>query len=374
MALSMVLLTAAGLLTRSITRLLAEDPGFEVERVAHLQIQWSRVRYADAASRLDAERRLEAWLEARPEVTGVAKASSLLQFGTAIQAEGSDVLADQPFTVPAVYASPDWFDVRGVHLVGGRPLDAGDAEADNVVIDRDMAEWIWGTEQVVGRRFRTDENEAWLTVVGVARELRLEGRDQRQGPNQIVYAAAPDQSPGVVTFSVRTEGDAAAVVPLMRRAVAAVDPAQWIWLAETAEQTLADHEDIPRFMLVLLNALASLSLVLAAAGLFAVLSYAVSRRKREMGIRVALGAGRARVRGMILAEGLRMSAVGVALGTALFLLAAGLFEGLVYGVGSRDLGSLVTAAVILTSVALAASFEPARAATRVDPREMLNAE
>ncbi len=373
-ALSMVLLAGAGLLTRSFTLLLAEDPGFEVERVAHLQIQWSRVRYADAAARLDAERRVEAWLEARPEVDGVAKESSLLKFGTAIQAEGSEVLADQPAIVPAVYASPDWFDVRGVHLVAGRPLNAGDAGADNVVIDRDMAQWIWGTDRVVGRRFRSEADEPWLTVVGVARDLRLEGRDQRQGPNQIVYAAAPDQSPGVVTFSVRTAGDTEALVPLMRRAVAAVDPAQWIWRAETAERTLAEQEDMPRFMLLLLNALASLSLVLAAAGLFAVLSYAVGRRKREMGIRVALGAGTSRVRGMVLAEGLRMALVGVALGAALFMLAAGLFEGLVYGVGSRDIGALVAAAVVLTTVALAASFEPARRATRVDPRQTLNAE
>jgi hypothetical protein len=276
--------------------------------------------------------------------------------------------------VPFAHVSFDYLSVTGTQLVAGRGFQPGDVGADAAIIDVDLASFLWGSESSIGRRFRTGDDGEWKTVVGVVRELTLMGRDQRRGAYQVLYPMNPSTASGVMGLAVRTAGPPEEVLPVIREELREHDPEQWIWKLHTGAQALAEEEDQPRFLVTLMTLLAAVAVSLAAVGLYGVLAYSVAQRSREIGIRVALGADRRSVRGLVLAEGVALAAVGVALGALSATVASRTLGQLLYEVEPGDPAALVAASVLFLAVSAAASLFPAMRATRVDPVEVLKAE
>jgi predicted permease len=374
-ALSMTLLGAAGLLVHSFARLLAVDPGFEHERIALATIGPSRIRYPDGAARAEMVRRLEAALEAHPAIEAVTVSSGTgFSAGAAIEAEGVPILERQPERVPRQAVSEDFFQTMGVEIVEGRAFGPGDGDTDNAMVDADLARFLWPGRSPLGLRFRIGESGQWWTVVGVFGELALMGRDERDWPYQYLTPMSPDRVSSYVEIAMRTSGPPSALLPIFRETLRTIDAEQWIWRLRTASDALAEEEDDRRFVVTLMGLLATIALALAAVGLYGVLNYSVSRRSRELGIRMALGADRARVRGFVLAEGLVVTCVGIALGLAGFYLAARLVEQMLYEVEPGDPVTALSVTVVPLAVATVATLLPAIRATRVDPVEVLRAD
>jgi predicted permease len=373
--LSMALLAGAGLFVKSFVRLVSVDPGFDFERVALASIPLSPVRYPDAPSQAELLRRLEDALEGRPEVEGVAMSTGGgFTSGRRIEAEGMPAPGDAPSLIPFSSVSPDYLRVTGTELVAGRGLEPEDVGTGAVLIDQDFASYLWGGESVIGRRFRIGEDQEWNTVVGVVQELQLMGRDERDGPYQLLYPMDPSEDVNVAQLAVRSAGDPAALLPVIRETLRELDPEQWIWKLHTGPEALAEEEDQPRFLVTLMSLLATIAISLASLGLYGVLSNSVAQRNREIGIRVALGADCGRVRGLVVAEGLQVAGLGVLLGTLAALLSSRVLEQLLYEVEPGDPWTLAATAALFLAVAAAASLVPAARATRIDPAQVLKAE
>jgi putative ABC transport system permease protein len=370
-ALSMTLLAAAGLFVNGFARLIRVDAGYEYERIALATIGPSETRYPDAAARAVLFERLEERLEAHPMVDAVTRVDGRgFRSGAPLQAEGAAASPNQPHRVPTASIPPDYIGVMGAELVAGRAFEAADVDTDAVIIDLDLARFLW-RENPVGRRFRLGDDGDWMTVVGVVRELRLMGRDQREGPYQILHPASRDRANGWVDVAVRTAGDPRAVLSVVRDAVRAIDPEQTIWRLRTGADALAEEEAEARFVVTLMSVLAAIAVALAAVGLYGVLAYTVSRRSRELAVRIAVGADASRLRSMVLAEGLAVAAVGIGLGIAGTLAASRALANLLYDVQPYDPTTLAATATLFLAIAAGASLLPARRAMRVNPAETL---
>lgn len=373
-AVSMTLLVGAGLFVNSFVRLVRVDPGFDFERIAQADISLSPTRYASGTERASFLHRFEELLEAHPAIEGVTITNGTgFTFGKPLQAEGMPAPDEQPTLIPHTSVSVDYLRVMGIELIRGRSFEPPDASRDVAIVDRDLARFLWGDENAVGRRFRMGDGP-WREVVGVARELRMMGRDQRLGPHQILYPAPWETASTLLSVSARTSGDPRAILPVIRETLRSLDPYQAIWRLRTAGQALAEEEDQPRFLVTLMSLLAGIAVSLASVGLYGVLAYSVKRRERELGVRMALGADRRTVLHMVLRDGLAVAAVGIALGVGGAIVGVRILESLLYDVDPRDPITLVASAVLFMAVAAVASLLPARRATRVDPVEALRAE
>lgn len=254
----------------------------------------------------------------------------------------------------------------GMELVAGRGFETADVNTDAVIIDRDLARFLrHGT--AVGRRFRLGDDGERMTVVGVVRELRLMGRDQREGPYQILYPASSDSAGRSAEVAVRTAGDPRSVLGAVRDAVHALDPEQTIWRLRTAEDALAEKEAELRFVVILISLLAAIAVALAVVGLYGVLAYTVARRGRELAVRAAVGADARRLRGMVIMDGLVVASARVALGPGGAIVASRAVEQLLYEVELHDPTTIAATAALFLAIAVAASLLPARRAAAVDP-------
>lgn len=365
-ALSMTLLAAAGLFVKSFARLVHVDPGYDYERIALAHIGLSPTRYADAAARVEFFRQLEVLLERHPGIEAVTRSSSGFRSGAALEPEGGQAPLNQPYRVPSASVAPDYLDVMGIELIAGRGFDAADAHTNAAIIDLDLARFLW-RGNAVGRRFRLGEDGEWLAVVGVVRELRLMGRDQREGPYQILYPASVDSAGRWAEVAVRAASHPRSVLGAIRDAVHALDPEQTIWRLRTAEDALAETEAEPRFLVILMSLLAAIAVALAVVGLYGVLAYAVARRGRELAVRMAVGADAGRLRAMVVRDGLAVASVGVAIGVGGAIVASRALERLLYQVQPHDPTTLAATAILLLAIAIAASLLPARRAAAVDP-------
>lgn len=373
-ALSMTLLAGGTLFVGSFLRLIRVDPGFDFRSVAMADMELSTRQYPTDRDRAEYLDRLEAVLEANPVVTGVTSlGGGSFHVGVALSAEGSPPPPNQPDHIPFATVKPEYLSVTGTELVTGRSFEPQDVGQEVAIIDIDLAHFLWGTENVIGRRFRVGENE-WQEVVVVAGDLRMLGRDQREGPYQILYPRSPDEIWVVATLVVRTSGDPRLLMPVIREAARSLDPEQTFWRLRTGEAALSEPEQTAHFLAVLMGLLAGIGVALASVGVFGVLAYSVGRRARELGVRKALGARERTLMAMVLRDGVSLGGFGVLLGIGSAIAVAGMAESLLFEVDPRDPGLLAVAAVLFLIVIASASFLPARRATRVDPLEVLRAE
>jgi putative ABC transport system permease protein len=263
----------------------------------------------------------------------------------------------------------------GMRLVAGRDFDARDrADAPPVaIVNEALARRTWPGQTALGRRLRLlGPPDTWVTVVGVVGDVKQ--LTLREPPTAQVYQPML-QAPGIFnTVAARVDGDPDAFAGKVRAAIWSVDPDQPVWKVRSMESLVADDLAAPRFTMLLTSAFALLALLLAAVGVYGVMSVAVAQRTREVGIRMALGARRAQVVRLVLGRGVRVVAVALALGlTGAFGLAP-MIRAQLYGVAVTDPVTFVAMPVLLAAVALLACYLPARRAARIDPMAALRTE
>jgi predicted permease len=377
LAVSLVLLAAAGLAARSLWALHRVDPGFDPGDVLTASIALNWTRYDDGAK----ARAFYLELLERVHGPGVASAAVAGTFPLdedgpgrrRWQAEGQPPADPELAPLADLFlVSEEYFDVLGMPLVAGRPFAAtDDAGAPAVaVVGRALAR-RWGADPV-GRRISIDEGESWLTVIGVVGDVRQHGLDREAG--EAIYLPFR-QGPGYAgRLLVRGDGDPRRLTARVREAVRAIDPEQPVSDVRTLEQVRAASLAPPRLTASLLAAFALLALAIAATGVAGLMAYAVGQRSHEIGIRLALGAARGRVVAMIVGQGLALAAAGAALGLAAALGATRLLEDLLFRVEPTDPLTLGAVTAALIAVAAAACLLPARRATAIDPVRALRCE
>jgi len=374
-ALAVLLLAGAGLFGRSFLTLMSVPLGYEPDRILKLRLVNLEGLRGDAEGSAAFARRLDERLRALPGVTGVARHSGMgLYEGYRFELDDGSVLEAAGGLVPYVATSPDYFDVMGIRIVEGRGFRPGD-EAESmraVVVDRDLATLLWPDRSPVGRTFRF-RSEPPLTVVGLADDAKLEGPDEYLGPLMIFYPAERDalRSGAIV---IRTEGDPAGLAPAVRTLVRELDPEQPIATLQTGREALGEATADPRFLLVMVTAFATVALLLAAVGICGFVSFGVARRRREIGVRMALGARSVRVVAEVVRSGLALALLGLAFGLGAALLLARLVSSLLFGISPFDPAALAVAASALLVVCAGALIVPAQRAARVDPAEAFRVE
>jgi putative ABC transport system permease protein len=374
-ALSVVLLTSAGLLTRSFMAATAVDPGFTAEHVVTLRVTLPGGAPAARRSALDAD--TLARVSAIPGVQSVGAISSL--FETPPGSFGLRSVDGQP-PEPKTNWTPlawntvrgDYFQAMGAPILRGRSFsDRDDAGSPLVaVVDETLARRYWPGQDPIGKRFKGFDarraNDEWLTVIGVARDMRRHGVERQ--PAGHVYEWYK-QTPGNATpdLIVRTAGDPGALPSTIRAVVRNVDGAAILSPATTLEQRLSDQLSARRFQTWLLGLFSIVALLLAALGVYAMSHYAVVQRRREIGIRMALGAQSAAVMRMVIGRGVWLAGIGVAIGLAGAGWTTRLLSSLLFGVKPFDPITFATVSVVLLVAAALASSIPAWRAVRVDP-------
>jgi len=384
-ALALVLLTAAGLLLRSLQRLFAVAPGFEASGVLTMQVQTYGHRYDDdrACHRLFAQA-----LDAVRQVPGVATAA----FTSELPLSGADA-ANSLYGVrfesgaPAAgeteayrYAvTPDYFQTLGIPLRRGRLFDARDlpgAPVRPVLISESFARRQFAGQDPLGQRLRFggDPDRPWDVIVGVVGDVKQ--TSLAAGQEDAVYVKT-DQwlwADRPLWLTVRARGDVAALTAAIRKAIWSVDKDQPIVRVATLESMLAASEAERRFVLILFESFGLIALALAALGIYGVLAGSVTERTPEIGLRLALGAPTTAVLRLVLWQGMKMIVTGAGLGWLAALAATRLLHGLLFGVSATDPLTFAAIALLLLAVALLACWIPARRATKVDPMIALRSE
>lgn len=382
-AMALVLLVGAGLLIRSFQRLNAADLGFDPEGVLTVSLALPGTRFTDGAERITYYHTLLERLEGIPGVVAAGATNSL-----PLAANDGDV--DFVIEGEAPPEAPDanvawirrvtrgYFTTMGIRLIDGRDFELrDDAAADRVVIVNETLArryYDYPRRNPVGTRVAigTGDDPTWRTIAGIARDTRH--FNIRDGTRPAMYFPCQQVPSMAMTMVLRTDGDPLDLAADARAAVSAIDPA----LAASSVAPLTDFVETTlatdRFVTSLLGAFALLALVLAAVGLYGVVSYGVSLRMREMGIRLALGAGGADVRRLVVGVGLGLTVAGATLGIAGALALTRFLEALLYDIPVTDPVTFVVMAAVLTGVALLASWVPARRAGNVDPVTILREE
>jgi putative ABC transport system permease protein len=377
LALSLVLLAGAGLMMKSLHLLLSVSPGFQVDRVLTMELQLRTAQYdKDPAVRTFWQSVLDR-VRALPGVQSAA-IGTVVPFTDNhsrldITIEGMALPKPGSFPHPDAHAVSDGYaSTLGIPLLRGRTFTETDNENSPKVamINAMLAREYFPNGDAVGKRLMfghpsPTESPQWLTIVGVLGDTKLYGL--AQAARLEVYVPFRQSPQGDMNLLIKSGVDPAALTSAVRNEVASVDKDQPIFALTTMTQLVNDSVSTRRFTLILLGLFSGLALVLAAIGIYGVISYSVAQRTRDIGIRMALGASRSDVMRDVLAIGVRLTGVGLALGLAGALLSTRVLASLLYGVGSTDAFTFTAVSVVLTVVALVASYLPARRATRVDP-------
>jgi predicted permease len=379
-ALSLVLLAGAGLLIKSFLRLQGVDPGFEPSGVLTMNVFLPGARYPeDAQHPVFFERVLEG-VRALPGVEHAGATSNLPISGNYdrmplyVEGQPDPPSGDEP-EIERYMVSDDYFGALGVPLVAGRAFDGRDqAETPRAcVVGRALAERFWPAGEAVGKRIKLgDAENPWVEVVGVAGDVRHYGLDAEA--NMQVYLPHRQSPSQVMTLVVRSKGDARSLASAVRERVWAVDAAQPVYGVKTMDELLSASVAARRFQMLLVGLFAAVALALALVGIYGVMSYTVTQRTHEIGIRMALGAQPRDVLRLIIGQGMSMTLAGVAAGLAGALLLTRAMEGLLYGVSATDPMTFAAVALLLGAVAFLSCYVPARRATKVDPMEALRYE
>ena len=378
LAVSMVLLVAGALLTRALFEAQNADLGFEPSGIASLSFDLGMNNYSVEEVEAFQPRMVER-LEALPGVEAVALAVRM-PLAPDINMEGVHVPGhhrpdDDPTTIDATYVDENYFRVVGVPIVEGRSFDANDREGSPgvVIVNQAMAERYWPNESALGKLIYTEGFDSPpFEIVGVARDHKV--RTVGEEPRPYLHFAWA-QSPSVLTtVMVRVSGRADAALPALEREILSMSP-EIVFTERATAQEVVDVTLLPtRAGAALLGAFGVLALVLAAVGLYGVIAYSVSRRTREVGLRMALGARGSDVVRMILSSGMRLTLVGIGIGAVSSAFLAKVLEAYLYGVSSVDPVAYLAAVFVLLAVAGAANLVPALRASRVSPMSALRYE
>ncbi len=372
-ALSLVLLVGAGLLLRSFFRVLQADAGFTAEGVLTASVPLPQSRYDTPEKKVQFAERLVEGLRATPGVAAAAFANPLLGgWQSSFNVEGRpEPLPGQRPSADITRVTPQYFATLGVRVLAGRVFTGSDtAEAPRVaMVDETFARTYWPGGSALGGRIKFGDlknDDPWLEIVGVVAHVKNYGVDEESRVEvYLPYAQSPAGS--VPTILLRTAGDPGALAGGLRHALKAADPQIPAYEIRTLVDVVSEGTAPRRLAATLLSVFAGLALLLAAVGIYGVMSYAVAQRTSEIGIRVALGAEREHILGMVLRHGAWMAATGIAVGLVAALALARLLTSLLFQTSATDPPTFGTVPLLLLGVAALACYLPARRATRVDP-------
>jgi len=393
-ALALVLLAGSGLMVRTWLELRDVEPGFRPRGALTLRLSLPDADYPEATRTARFYQALIERVRALPGVTAVGAAGALplgnsSRSGTAFEDHplGPDEI---PPLIRNTLVTADYFEAMGIPLLAGRTFEPADAvrRSGAAVVNRALAERFWPGENPLGKRLRGWDDEGrgdpWFTVVGVVGDVRAEGLD-KEPPVEIFYPVlgplldreGGPQEPWTarsMDLVVRTEGDPMALTDAVRARIRELDPNLPVANVELLERRLDASLARTAFTLVMLLLAAAVALLLGTVGLYGVIAYAVARRRRELGVRMALGARRWDVGRLVIRQSLVLGAIGVALGLVAATVTLRLLETLLYGVETADPVTLAAASALLLAVSVAAAWLPAHRAASTEPQEILRRE
>jgi predicted permease len=385
-ALALMLSVGAGLMIRSFSALMRVNPGFAPTRLVTFPLTVPAARYDTSAKVAAFYEALHSRLQALPAVQSVGESISmppdLLRMTDNFTVEGMVLPPNQGAPVaPLLFVDDSYFSTLGVPLVAGRfyePRDTID-KPDVVIVNETLAKRYFPGGAAVGRRLKIGgperpigPNNRWMDIVGVVGDVKYSGLD---APPEPTFYLNIRQNPSRQRYIVlRSASDAAVIAPSIRAAVAAADGTLAVAWVRTIDELMTASVASPRFRTVLVGAFAALGLLLAAIGIYGVMTHAVSERTHELGVRIALGADRWAVMRLVLGEAALLAAAGVAIGVVGAVAATRLMRSLLFGVTSTDPATFAIVAAVLVGTALAASYIPTRRAARVDPMVALRYE
>ena len=381
LALAFVLVMGAGLLGKSLLRLLNVDPGYDPHNVLTAGVYVYGEHYKKPDAELNFYDQAMQRLRATPGIESVAMVSTLPlassdRYGLHIQdrplANESEAPSPDTYSV-----SPDYFQVMRIPLKRGRLFTSSDRRGAPGValISESCARAVFPNEDPIGKHIQLggrDDKKEWLTIVGIVGDVRQYGFDRPSSME--AYVSQAQDMDFAFNLVTRTSGDPRRFEETVRRTFLAVDNTQPIYMVRPLEDYVAESQAARRFTLMLLGLFGGLALTLAAVGIYGVISYAVSLRTHELGIRMALGAARSDVMGLVLEQGLRLVILGLVVGFAASLLLTRFLSSLLFQVRPVDLVTSLAVTLTLAAVALLANYLPARKASRVDPMVALRCE
>jgi predicted permease len=383
--LALVLLAGAGLMIKGFRQLTGTDLGLRPAGVLTMRLDLTGQRYGDSDVYRAFARQLYERLAALPGVESAALEGPGVPTGEWYSASFS--LKDRPDLEPVSmlrhHISPRYFATLGVPLLTGRDFTLKDAHMVGppaVVISQALARRFWPGESALGKQLKPgpyDTQVPWFTVVGVVADVNHRGLGGEVQTDPDLYLAllqSPARSPSRLSILLRTRQAPASLLPQVRRTIQELAPALTAFDVQTLDERLATQTARGRALVRLMTALAGIALLLAVIGIYGLLSYTVTQRVREIGVRMALGADRGRVVGLVVRGALALIAAGLALGLLAALLLNRFLTSLLYGVSPTDPATLAVTALLLSLVALAACCIPALQATRISPVTALRME
>jgi predicted permease len=376
-ALSLVSLIAAGLFLRSLRDAQATDTGFETRGVLVMNVNLGREGYTPDRGQLFFEQVVER-VKGLPGVRHAAIAQNPPLGGGFLRSvfpEGADTTTQDRILVQVNSVSPGYLDTIEVPLLRGRDFTSADTTGAPlvVVINETMAGRFWPGQDAIGKRFKFFGDDQFTTVIGVAKDAKYNGI--AEDPIPFIYQPIRQNYTPQATLHVRAAGDAGGLAAPVRQQILEIDPTLSVFNVRTLEDQVSDALAPLRINVVVLATFGGLALLLASIGLYGVANYSVGQRTREIGVRMALGASPASVLTLVLGHGLLLVGIGLASGILLALvLSSAVPPDLLPNVSARDPWTFVATSAILGTVALIASYIPARRATRIDPLIALRTE
>ncbi|HXC70680.1 MAG TPA: ABC transporter permease [Pyrinomonadaceae bacterium] len=380
-ALSLVLLIGAGLMIRSFWKLQNVDPGFDSSNALTMSVVLTWIRYPEPHQRLAFVERAMEQIRAVPGVVSVGTTTKIPLTGGgstqpfSVEGRPTAAIAEQPMAQTR-YISPDYFRAIGIPLRQGRFFS--DQDRDNsvpvVIISEAMARRFWPGENAVGKRLTPSFHleQGAREIVGVVGDVKSSGLDA--DASAMMYLPYKQAPLPFISFVVRTASNPESLIQPVSKAIYSIDKEQALTNVQTMDQVLSKSLSGRRFNMTLLLTFAGVALMLAAVGVYGVMNYTVTLRRRELGIRMALGAEKIDVLRLVLGQGLTLTLIGVGAGLISAYALTRLMASLLYGVTATDYLTFGSVSAVLIAVGLAASYIPARRATKVNPTIALRAE
>ncbi len=375
-ALTLILLVCAGLLIKTVLRITDVDKGFNSDGVLTMNIGLPGAKYPKPADWVRFYQQTTDRVAAIPGVQAVG-ITSVMPLTSNFDGRGLAV-EDHPrprgeeLTVDLYVMTPGYLKAMEVPVLRGRPLNESDREKTDKValINNTMAQTLWPEQDPLGRRIRfagDDGSEAqqWRTIVGVVTDVSQYALDQK--PPMQIYLPHAQFPTSFNTLVVKTTGDPKAIIGAVKNEILAVDKDQAVYSVATLDELLGESIVVRRFLMLLLLVFAAIALILAAIGIYGVMSFVVTQRTKEIGIRMALGAQTRDVLAMVLKNGIVLAVIGVAVGLVSAFALTRLLRSLLFGVTATDAATFAVVSLGLVAVVLCACYLPARRASKVDP-------